>query len=199
MELDDLKSQWKQADNTQKPINQNIMELIHHKSKSPIAALKKSYRTQMIAMAAMPFFILATNLQHIERTLSSALFWFYILFCIGIIVFARLNYGVVKKMEAMDGAVKANLEQQLLLLERRQRQNLIGIRIALLFFIFLTEVLPYFQQFRMLNTWHSLSPFIRYGVYAALFLFQYFISRNVSQRKFGQHIVRLKELVKQLQ
>jgi hypothetical protein len=86
-----------------------------------------------------------------------------------------------------------------ILLETRLRQNLIGIRVALLFFIVLTEVLPYFQHFRMLNTWHSLSPFIRFGAYAALFLFQYFVSRTVSQRKFGQHIAHLKELVKQMQ
>jgi hypothetical protein len=51
----------------------------------------------------------------------------------------------------------------------------------------------------MLNTWHSLSPFIRFGAYAALFLFQYFVSRMVSQQKFGQHIAHLKELVKQMQ
>ncbi|MBD0286706.1 MAG: hypothetical protein ICV51_03745 [Flavisolibacter sp.] len=199
MELDDLKHQWQQADKTQKLVNKNIVELIQQKSRGPVAALKKSFRRQMVAMTAMPIIILATNLQHIDKTLTSALFWFYILFCIGVIVFARLNYGVVKKMEGMDGAVKANLEQQIFLLETRLRQNLIGIRVALLFFIILTEVLPYFQNFRMLNTWHSLSPFVRFGAYAALFLFQYFVSRAVSHRKFGQHIAHLKELVRQMQ
>jgi hypothetical protein len=199
MELDDLKQQWKQADKTQKPINKNIMELIQHQSRGPVAALKTSFRKQIIAMTVMPIIIIATNLQHIDKTLSSALFWFYIVFCIGVIVFARLNYQVVKKMEGMDGNLKANLEEQLFLLETRLRQNLIGIRVALLFFIVLTELLPYFQHFRMLNTWHSLSPFIRFGAYAALLLFQYFVSRAVSQRKFGQHINRLKELVKQMQ
>jgi hypothetical protein len=44
MELDDLKHQWKQADKTQKPINQNIMELIQHRSRGPVAALKRSFR-----------------------------------------------------------------------------------------------------------------------------------------------------------
>jgi hypothetical protein len=94
--------------------------------------------------------------------------------------------------------VKSNLEQQIALLETRLRQNLIGIRIALLFFIVLVELLPYFQNFSMLNKWHSLSPFIRFGAYAALFLFQYFLSRRVSHRKFGQHIAYLKELVQQM-
>lgn len=199
MELDELKNQWKQADKVQKPINRNIMELIQNKSHGPVAELKRSFRKQMIAMTVVPIAILATNLQHIDKTLSSALFWFYILFCVGVIIFARLNYTVVKKMEGMDGNVKSNLEQQIFILETRLRQNLIGIRVALLFFIILTEVLPYFQNFRMLNTWHSLSPFIRFGAYAALFLFQYFLSRAVSRRKFGQHIVHLKEMVKQME
>jgi hypothetical protein len=198
MELDDLKKQWQQANKLKQP-KKDVIELIQQKSHGPVAELKKSFRKQMIAMTVVPIAILATNLQHIDKTLSSALFWFYILFCIGVIVFARLNYTLVKKMESMDGVVKSNLEQQVFLLETRLKQNLIGIRIALLSFIVLTEVLPYFQNFDMLNTWHSLSPFIRFGAYIALFLFQYVVSRTVSKRKFGQHIAYLKELIKQMQ
>lgn len=199
MELDDLKQQWNQSEKTQQPKNQNIMQLIQNKSYGPVAELKRSFRKQMIAMTVVPIAILGTNLQHIDKTLTSALFWFYIAFCIVVIIFARLNYSLVEKMEGMDGMVKSNLEQQITLLETRVRQNIIGVRIALLFFIVLTEVLPYIQDFSMLNKWHALSPFIRFGAYAALFLFQYFISRTVSYRKFGQHIAYLKELVKQMQ
>jgi hypothetical protein len=199
MELDELKNQWKQTDKIHKPKTQNIMELIQNKSYGPVAELKRSFRRQMIAMTVVPIAIVGSNMQHIDKTLSSAMFWFYILFCIGVVIFARLNYGVVKKMEGMDGNVKSNLEQQIFILETRIRQNLIGIRIALLFFVVLTEVLPYLQNFHMLNTWHSLSPFIRFGAYAALFLMQYFVSRIVSHRKFGQHISNLKELLKQME
>jgi hypothetical protein len=198
MELDELKNQWKRADKKHKLKTQNIMELIQHKSYGPVANLKRSFRRQMIAMTVLPIAILATNMRHIDKTLSSALFWFYILFCAGVIIFAKFNYAVVKKMEGLDGNVKSNLEQQIFVLETRLRQNLIGIRIGLLFFIILTEVLPYFQNFKMLNTWHSLSPFIRFGAYAALLLFQYSVGRVVSRRKFGQHINHLKELVKQM-
>jgi hypothetical protein len=153
----------------------------------------------MIAMTVVPIAIIGTNLQHIDKTFSSALFWFYILFCISVIIFARLNYSLVEKMQGMDGMVKSNLEQQITLLESRLRQNLVGIRVALLFFVVLTEVFPYFQNFHMLNTWHSLSPFTRFGAYAALFLFQYFLSRRVSRQKFGRHIDHLKRLVMQMQ
>jgi hypothetical protein len=198
MELDELKNHWQQADKTHKPTTQNVMELIQNKSYGPVVELKKSFRKQIIAMTVVPIAIIATNMHHIDKTLSSALFWFYVLFCIGVIIFARINYAVVQKMEGMDGNVKSNLERQIAILETRVKQNLVGIRIALLFFIVLTEVLPYFQNFKMLNTWHSLSPIFRFGAYAALFLFQYCISRVVSRRKFGQHISNLKELVKQM-
>jgi hypothetical protein len=199
MELDDLKKEWQQSDQKQPSINKNIMDIIQHKTYGPLSALKSSFRRQMIAMTVVPVVIVATNLPNIDKMLSSVLFWCYIVFCIGVVVFARLNYAVVKKMEVMDGRVKSNLEQQISILETRLRQNITGIRITLLFFIALTEILPYFQDFKMLNTWHSLSPFIRFGAYALLFLLQIFLSRTVTHQKFGRHIAHLKELVKEMQ
>ena len=199
MDLDKLKNQWQQDDKLVNPKSTDIMELIQNESNGPVAKLKRSFKRQIVAMISVSILIIATNLQHIEKTFSSVLFWFYIVFCIGVVAFARMNYSVVQKMEGMTGDVKSNLEKQISILESRLRQNLIGIRIALLFFIVLTEVLPYFQYFKMLQTWHSLSPFVRYGAYAALFLFQFFVSKAVSRRKFGRHITHLKELMKQME
>jgi hypothetical protein len=199
MELDDLKHAWKQANKIENPKNLNIMELIQNKNYGPVAQLKRSFKKQVIAMITVSIAIIANNIAHIEKTLSSALFWFYIIFCIGVIIVARLNYSVVKKIERMDGMVKSNLEHQIFILETRQKQKLIGIRVAMLFFIVLLEVLPYFQSFRMLNKWHSLSPFIRFAAYTVLFLFQYFMTGMVSRRGFARHIDYLKELVKQMQ
>jgi len=48
MELDDLKQQWDQADQLQKPKNQNIMKLIQNKSYGPVAELKRSYKRQIM-------------------------------------------------------------------------------------------------------------------------------------------------------
>ncbi len=199
MELDELKSHWKQTDKIQKHTNQNIMELIQNKSHGPIAELKRSFKKQIIGMTVLTIAIIAANFEHIDKTFSSALFWFYLLFCISVITFARLNYALVEKMEGMDGKVKSNLEQQTVILETRIRQKLMGIHTAFLLFIILLEVLPYFQHFRMLDKWHSLSPFIRFGAYAALFLYQYFVTRMGSRRGSEQHLAKLKELVKQMQ
>src|SRR4051794_5273572 len=99
MDLDELKQQWQQGNEFQKLKNQNIMELIKNSSNGPVAALKKSFKKQIVAMVIIPIAILATNLPNIDKTLTSALFWFYMVFCLGVIIFARLNFGVVKKME----------------------------------------------------------------------------------------------------
>lgn len=198
MELDELKNQWKQANQTQSLNNQNLIKVIQNRKVGPIAELKRSFKKQMIAMTVVTIAILATKFRNIDKIVASPLFWFYLLFCAAVVVSSRISYNVVLKMEEMDGDIKSNLQQQICILESKLKQKVIGIRIALLFFIALTEVLPYFETVRMLHTWHSLSPFIRFGSYAGLFLFQYLLSRRTTRRRFGQHIANLKELVKQM-
>jgi hypothetical protein len=197
MELDDLKKTWKES-TIQKPQNKNIMEMIQHKSYGPIAALKRSYRKQIIVMAFLPFLLLLTNMDDILKPLTSILFWSYVILCIGIIAFAIYNYRIVEKMQTMDKMVKQNLAQQITILETSLRWKIIGLRIALLFFILLTEVVPYFQHYSMLNKWHSLPVLIRFSSYAAIIIIQYFLSPIVLKRKFGRHLEYLKELAKDL-
>lgn len=198
MELDDLKQSWKKT-TIKKNKNTDIMDIMKHKSYGPIAALKREFRKQIIVMAVLPFFLLFTTVNDISQVFTNVLFWSYVAFCLGMIIFASINYRIVEKMEVMDVSVRSNLQQQIDLLETRLSWKLIGLRIILLFFIVLVEVVPYFQHYRMLDKWHSLSPLIRFGTYAAFLVLQYFLSRIVSERKFGGHINYLKELMKEMQ
>jgi hypothetical protein len=198
MELDDLKQTWKQSE-TNKNINTNIMNLIQHKTYGPVAALKKEFRKQIIVMSILPLLLITTNLDDISKPLTSILFWAYVLLCAGIIVFAYFNYRIADKMSVMDGVVKGNLEKQVNVLQTRVQWKITGLRIALLFLIVLTEIVPYVQHYEMLDKWHSLSPAIRFGAYAALLLFQYFVGRKVIYRKFGSHLNYLKELIREME
>ena len=175
------------------------MDLMKHKSYGPIASLKREFRKQIVVMTLLPLFLLFTTVKDLSQIYTNVLFWSYVTFCFGMIVFASLNYRIVEKMEVMDGMVRSNLQQQIDLLETRLKWKLIGLRIILLFFIVLVEVIPYFQHYRMLDKWHSLSPFIRFGTYATFLVLQYFLSRIVSDRKFGGHINYLKELMKEME
>lgn len=198
MELDDLKQTWKET-TIKKNKNTDIMDIMKHKSYGPIASLKREFRKQIVVMALLPFFLLFTTVNDIDQIFTNVLFWSYVAFCFGMIIFASINYRIVEKMEVMDVSVRSNLQQQIDLLETRLKWKLIGLRIILLFFIVLIEVIPYFQHYRMLDKWHSLSPFSRFGAYAVLLILQYFLSRIVSDRKFGGHINYLKELMKEMQ
>ena len=197
MELDDLKQTWKQSE-TNKNINTDIMNMIQHKTYGPIAALKKEFRKQIIVMCLLPMLLIFTNLDDISKPLTSILFWAYVMLCAGIVVFAYFNYRIANRMSVMDESIKPNLEKQVNTLETRIQWKIIGLRIALIFLIVLTEIVPYIQHYRMLDKWHSLSPFIRFSSYAALLLFQYFVGRKVIYRKFGSHLAYLKDLIREM-
>lgn len=177
----------------------NIMKLIENNGYGPLAALKKTFRKQIIAMALIPFLLLATNMQDPQKVFTSFLFWSYVAFCISIILFASYNYRIVKGMQTMDKIVKSNLEQQIALLEKRANIEVMYLRGALIFFAVLIEVLPYFQHYRMLDKWHALPVLVRAGVYTGFFLLQYFLNRRLKERKIGRHLGYLKELVNQMQ
>lgn len=196
MELDELKQMWKQT--PVKNLNKNIMELIQHKNYGPLAALKRVFRKQILLMILIPLMLLATNSNDINNVLTSIFFWCYVAFCAGTVSFAFYNYRIVRSMEMMDGVVKTNLEQQINLLEKRAQLEIIGLRVALLFFITLTEVLPYFQHYRMLDKWHSLPLTIRVSAYGTLLLLQYFLNKKIKQRKIGRHLAYLKELLNEM-
>ena len=199
MELDDLKQAWQQADQQQKLKNKNIMELIMQKSYGPMAALKHSFKKQILLMAVVPLCLFLTNVDDVQKVLSNILFWSYMLFCAAVIIFSYYNYRLVKKMEAMDEKVKDNLEQQVQLLEKRLSWHVSGLRIVALFFILLLEILPYIQHTRMLDKWHSVPALARFGGYAAFLVLQYFVSRAVYHRKFGRHLEYLKGLASQME
>ncbi|HEY0433830.1 MAG TPA: hypothetical protein VGC95_08160 [Chitinophagaceae bacterium] len=198
MELDDLKNIWKESPvKTTKPTN--IMDLIQHARYGPLAALKKTYRKQIVAMSALPVFLIVANMEDIHKVLTSILFWSYIAFCIGVVVFASYNYRVVRRMQTLDTEVNANLSTQIGWLERRMNLEIWGLRGALLFFIALVEIVPHFQHYRMLDKWHFLPLTARLGAYVALMLLQYFVNARLKERRVGRHLEYLKSLLGQMQ
>ena len=198
MELDELKQTWKET-TIKKNKNTDIMDLMKHKSYGPIAALKKAYRRQIVLMSLLPFILLLGQIDDLSKPLTSVLFWTYVAFCVAMVIFASYNYRIVSNIEGMDAMVKDNLEQQVNLLDTRMKNMLTGQKVVMLLLIALTEIMPYFQHYRMLDKWHSLNPMIRYGAYGLLLVFQYFVGKWKFKTKFGEHINYLKNLVKEMQ
>jgi hypothetical protein len=198
MELDELKKVWNETPIQNKPIT-NIMEFIQNKNYGPLASLKRTYRKQITVMTFLPLLLLLANMNDINKVLTSILFWSYVVFCIGIISFARFNYQIVKSMQTMESMVKSDLEHQILLLEKRANLEIWALRCVLLFFVMLLEVVPYLQHYQMLDKWHSLCVPVRIGLYVAVLLLQYVVNRRLKQQRIGKHLAYLKELVHQMQ
>lgn len=197
MELDDLKPTWQQSQSTTS--NTDIVQLIQHKTYGPVASLKKAFKKQIVLMVFVPAIILLNNSADLGSALHSVILWCYLAFCAAVIVFSYYNYQMVSKMESMDNLVKANLEQQVSLLETRMKWKKTALMISLIFFILLVEIVPYFQHYRMLDKWHALHPAIRLLMYAALFAIQYVANTWVNERRYGRHLRYLKELADEMQ
>ncbi len=194
MELDDLKQAWKQQGG-QPLTTPAITAMIHQQSRGPIAALKRAFRKQMVAVSTLLTVVIATWAKNVSSVSSHLLFWTYLGFCLALLVSLYVNYRITSRMESMDEKVKHNLEQHVTLLEQRLRWQMIGSRAVILFFILLLEVIPLYQHVRMLATWHALSPVVRFSAYAAYLVFQYFLSRAIAQNKFGKHLDHLKRML----
>jgi hypothetical protein len=198
MELDDLKQTWQKTQPAENK-NTDIMKLTQHESYGPIAALKRSLRKDIAFMMLLPFILILTNLDNIWAPLTSVMFWSYVVFCIGVIVFKYRNYVAVSKMSNMDRMVKANLGQQIDALEKQFSRSVMAMRFVLLYFIVLAEVMPAFQNYRSLRLWHETPAIWRFAAYAGLFLMQHFMGRRVLYNKVGRHIGYLRTLIQEME
>lgn len=197
MELDDLKGAWNK-ENKPATQTQNITKMIQQQSKGPIASLKHASLKQMRFMLFLMVAMIAMQIRNLDNAAAKIFIGTYVAFCILVAVFFYFNYRLTDKLEGFDGDVKSSLENYVSVLSRRLKWQSIGVKVVALIFIAMLEVLPYFLHARMLDKWHSLSPAIRFAAYAGFLLLQYFVSRSLQERKFGQHLSRLKELVKEL-
>lgn len=197
MELEDLKTTWDESPD-EKNVNTNIMQLIQQQSYGPIAALKATFRKQIVFMSIIPLVLVLTNIQDVAGVFTSIIFWVYVAYCIGMILFAAYNYRVVQRLEVPEGSVKQHLETQVRLLEKRANAEIILMRGVLLLLVLLVEVVPYIQHYRMLSYWHSLPVYVRFGCYGLLVLLQYVMNRRIKYSKVGRHLDRLKSLAEQL-
>lgn len=197
MELDNLKQAWKQENDLPNQ-KQNIMEMIQQKSKAPVASLKHAFSKQIRFVLFLMVAMIATQIRNLDNTAASIFIATYVVFCILVALFFYINYRLTDKLEDNNGNVKVNLENYVSVLSQRLKWHNTGVRIVALIFIAMFELLPFFLHGRMLDKWHSLSPFVRFAAYVAFLLVQYFVSRSVQNRKFGQHLNYLKELVKEL-
>ena len=193
MELEQLKNSWKEVTEKIPASRYSIRNILHKPGKSPLAALKRNFRKQIILLSFLAIMIMY---QFRERDfLNSIFFWCYIGFTISLSIFFYINYHIAGKLEKMDRPLSSHLSIQVKILEKRMKWHRVFTRIAVIVFFILAEILPYYTNERMLNKWHALNPLLRITIYLAFIIFQYYAGKFLARKRYGRHLDRLKNLL----
>ena len=197
MELDELKEMADTTTNNYTPLNNNIMELISHKSQGALAPL-----AQKIKMGLFPFPITAvlfavlfiTNAQAYHSNLN------WMLLCILLIEFINLlfNYGLVKKLQDPSGSTRENLIAKINRLQKSfKRQFLITVCLYAAMAIVL-EITMYYHADANFSGWFTTPMGLRLCFYVVFLVIQFMLKKHFYKKQFGKHLEELEHLFQQL-
>jgi hypothetical protein len=197
MELDDLKSLWKHKDE-KKLSGEEIRNLLQNRSYGPLARLKNRFRRGMFIIPfAVVFLVMELSKHH--DIFNDVLFWLYVVVCIGLVLYFYINYRVMDRAQNMEGPVKSVMERMVHILENGIRIRLLVIRILFVLFIVVFEVLLYFNQEPKMVKWYVQPLYVRLSVYAVLIIVFYLFTGMVIRHKYKTDVLRLKEIVQQME
>jgi len=197
MELDELKELADSTTNNYTPLNNNIMELISHKSQGALAQL-----AQKIKMGLFPFPIIAVLFAAMFITNSQAFHSLLNWMLLGIlfIEFINLlfNYGLVKKLQDPSGSTKENLIAKINRLQRSfKRQFLITFCLYAAMAIVL-EITMYHHADANFSGWFTTPMVLRISLYAVFLVIQFMLKKYFYKKQFGKHLEELEHLFQQL-
>lgn len=195
MELEHLKETWDiESAGKLELVNNNIMEIIQHKSYSPVATLKRKFRLQLLIFPVL-FGIVFYKFIKNPVLLTDFTFWFFILFCFSFASFFWLNYSIVNRLQNSGVSVKAAIIKDITILEKGFKKYFIISRIVFVLFIIILEILMYNHKLPDFETWFSYSLPVRILGYILVLIIQYFLAKISFGKQFGQHISFLKGLL----
>ena len=197
MELDNLKEAWKgHTVKNAADSNEEILSMLQKKSQRPIAKMKRNLFRELVAVivlytASISFYIFDDKGKFWEVALM--------LFIIGVLFlfyYYRKN-KLLSKMECVACEVKSNLQLQVATLEKYVRfYYLVGMILTpLAYFATGFFVLYKSPGITMSSKFYIL--FFSSGVVMTILL--YFVNKWYVNKLYGQHVEKLKELLKQME
>ena len=127
MELDEFKELYNSSTDKQTPSNQNIMDIIHRESQSPLAGLQKKIKYTLyifpVAMTIyMGLFIYVMGINQLPQHFGT---WVVFLILLPEYIVSVLNYYTIKKLQNPAGNIKENLLNKVSLLKKRYKWYLL--------------------------------------------------------------------------
>jgi len=207
MELDQFKTLWQQDIPDGKTDRQAVRELLTRKSNSAVSRMKRNLRIELWLIittygGTILFYFLAW------KGKLSEVAWFLLFVGLVFIIYYNRKNKLLNEMECLNCQVRNNLKRQVSLLDKYVRFYLIGgtllIPVALIFFGWvLHEKLPsrfgssiFYPSpgnplWKAILAWSLLS-------FAVTILF-YYLNRWYVRKLYGNHIRKLKTILKEME
>lgn len=203
MELDSLKDIWRDLDQeaSHQKDDQQIIRILHKRSQSPIARMKRNLLLELIAVVVLYSLTIWYFLQTSGggyREIAVILFVVGVLF---IFYYSKKN-RLLGQMQCVTCEVRSNLQQQLKTLEKYVQFYFVGGTILTPVTYFVTGVIVLLK--------HADGDFVaeftrseEYAIFITIGLLltvgTYFLNKWYIKKLYGQHIRRLKELLNQME
>jgi hypothetical protein len=200
MELDNLKALWQ--DIGQKDISKNsdeqIARMLQKKSQSPIAKMKRNLFWELITVIVL----YSITISYFFAT-SKGRYWelavMLLVVAIAFILYYQRKNKLLHEMQCITCEVRSNLQKQLATLEKYVRFYLLsGIILAPIAYFVTGMIVLFNSPLQYINT-GSMEFIIFIIIGLAITVASYFFNKWYIKKLYGQHIIKLKELLLQME
>ncbi len=197
MELDDLKKMVDISTNNYEPINNNIMELISHKSQSPLSRLEQKIKIGLVPFPIAALLFSAMFINNLQAR-HSILQW--MLLGILFIEFISLlfSYGLVKKLLDPSGSTRENLVSKMNIIKRSFKSQFLISLCSYAALAVALEITMYYHADANFSTWFETPILLRITCYIAFLIFQLILKKHFYKKQFSGLLEELNNLIRQL-
>lgn len=204
MELDNLKTIWKEAGTVTSVTSQEELEqMLSKKSKSPIAKLKRNLFFEMLFVVII-YSITVAFYFSMYKGIMLANAWMLIIVGLLYMVFYFSKRKLLKQMECITCEVKSNLSMQLTTLEKYVKLYLIAGTLLLPVVFITSGIVVYYSLPGPENLPVSKQEFFPYfliGLVVICLVFVipvYFLNKWYVNLLYGRHVKKLKQIVNEM-
>jgi len=199
MELDQLKTLWKRADEKLPTLSDSHIEgILRHRSQRPIARMKRNLKLEIVFLTLL----YAPLIWYFSISFEKIYIYYDIILIVSAITFliyARYKYKLLHKMECASCEVKSNLSVRVNMLEKLVKLYFYWGNISAVLGYLISVVISYIglftEQGKEIRVPSMLEITILVSIGAVFILLAYFVNRWYIFKLYGQHIQNLKTLL----
>lgn len=200
MELDNLKSSWK---NISVDLNHKEFDIIlatKKKMESPLNKLHNKMRKQVRILPVL-FSFLIVMMVKTPGLSNSLLMWMAVIIIPITILYYYFNINLIKDLQQVTGSVKTDFQSKV---ERLIKSNNFYLKISRIIFLILVIVIEFILHTNSLDIMNGLDLMkdillpLRLMIYVGAIGLHYIVSRYTYHYYFGKYLNHLKDLLREM-